>query len=169
MAVKESGFFGRAAGRLQISGNMQTNGTRITRQSGFTLAETLVSIMIMGLVFAGTLMTYTRAEQRAEWSGYSLAAQSLCAKTMEQFHAVLWDTQVIPTNNGTLNIPLTSTAILDIPVAGTNVVWATNTATITSFSAAGPSYFEMIAINTTWAWRGQVFTNTLVAYRAPDQ
>jgi len=148
---------------------MQTKQNRPSKQSGFTLAETLVSIMIMGLVFGGTLMTYTRGEQRAEWSGYSLAAQSLCTKTMEQFHAVLWDTQVIPTNNGTLSIPLTSTAILDIPVAGTNVVWATNNATITSFVGAGPSYYEMIVINTTWALHGRVFTNTLVTYRAPDQ
>jgi prepilin-type N-terminal cleavage/methylation domain-containing protein len=148
---------------------MQTKQTTHSRQSGFTLAETMVSIMILGLVFAGTLLTYTRAEQRAEWSGYSLAAEMLCAKTMEQFHAVLWDTQTLPTNNGTLNIPLTSTNLLDIPVAGTNAVWAVTTANITSFAGPGPCYYEMITVNTAWAWQGQNFTNTLVAYRAPDQ
>ena len=132
---------------------MQTKRTTPSRQAGFTLAETMVSILILGLVFAGTLLTYTRAEERAEWSGYSLAAQSLCVKTMEQFHAVLWDTQSTPTNNGTLSIPLTSTNLLDIPVSGTNAVWATTTASIASFTGPGPCYYEMITVNTAWSWR----------------
>ena len=148
---------------------MQTKRTTFASQCGFTLVETMVSITILGLVFAGTLLTYTRAEQRAEWSGYSLAAQSLCEKTMEQFHAVLWDTQETPVYNGTLIIPLNSTNLLDIPVSGTNAVYATTTATITSFTQAGPSYYEMITVNTFWSWEGQTFTNSLVAYRAPDQ
>jgi len=148
---------------------MQTKCTIRSSEAGFTLAETLVSIMILGLVFAGTLLAYTRSSQRAEWSGYSLAAQALCSKTMEQFHAVLWDTQVIPVHDDTTNIPLNSVALLDIPISGTNAVWATNAATITSYTNAGPSYYKMIVVNTTWYWNGRIFTNTLVTYRAPDQ
>jgi len=147
--------------------HMQTKNQ--ARQSGFTLAETMVSIMILGLVFAGTLLAYTRATQRAEWSGYSLAAQALCEKSLEQFHAVLWDTQVLPIHDDTTNIPLVSTSIMDIPISGTNVVWATNTATITSWTNAGPSYVKMINVKTTWWWNGRVFTNQLVTYRCPDQ
>lgn len=148
---------------------MQTKQNIPTRAGGFTLVETMVSIVILGLVFGGTLLTYTRAQQRAQWSGYSLAAQMLCTKSLEQFHAALWDTQTVPTNNNTTNIPLTSTAILDIPLVGTNVVWATNTATITPFAGPGPSYYEMMVVNTTWRWNGRVYTNTLVDYRSPDQ
>ncbi len=164
-----AGITGGSGRKIATESSMQTKQTNLAGQAGFTLVETMVSIMILGLVFAGTLLTYTRAEQRAEWSGYSLAAQSLCVKTMEQFHAVLWDTQQTPVYNGTLLIPLNSTNLLDIPVAGTNAVYATTTATITSFTQSGPSYFEMISVNTTWAWEGQTFTNSLVAYRAPDQ
>jgi hypothetical protein len=59
--------------------------------------------------------------------------------------------------------------ILDIPISGSNVVYATNTFTIQSFTQAGPSYFKMITAQTVWALNGKVYTNSLVDYRAPDQ
>lgn len=148
---------------------MQTKLLNPSRRAGFTLAETLVSIMIMGLVFSGVLLGYTRASQRSEWSGLSLAAESLCVRQMEQFRAVLWDTQSIPIVDNTTNIPTSNTTILDIPISGTNVVYATNTFTMQSFTQAGPSYFKMITATTTWSWNGKTYVNTLVDYRAPDQ
>lgn len=148
---------------------MQTKLTKRALMAGFTLAETMISIMIMGLVFSGVLLTYTRSSQRAEWSGLSLAAEALCVRQMEQFRAVLWDTQTIPILDNTTNIATSNTTILDIPISGTNVVWATNTFTITSFTGAGPSYYKMIVSQTVWAWNGKIFTNQLVDYRCPDQ
>jgi prepilin-type N-terminal cleavage/methylation domain-containing protein len=148
---------------------MQTKLTHQSRKAGFTLAETLVSIMIMGLVFSGVLLGYTRASQRAEWSGLSLAAEALCVRQMEQFRAVKWDTQSLPIIDETLNISTSNVMILDIPISGSNVVYATNTFTIQSFTQAGPSYYKMITAKTTWALNGHVFTNSLVDYRAPDQ
>jgi prepilin-type N-terminal cleavage/methylation domain-containing protein len=148
---------------------MRTKPTHRSRKAGFTLAETLVSIMIMGLVFSGVLLGYTRASQRAEWSGLSLAAEALCVRQMEQFRAVKWDTQSLPVYDDTVNIPTSNVMILDIPISGSNVVYATNTFTIQSFTNAGPSYYKMITAKTTWALNGHVFTNTLVDYRAPDQ
>jgi len=146
---------------------MQT--TKQKRQAGFTLVETMVSILIMGLVFAGTIMAYTRATQRAEWSGYQLAAESLCQKGVEQFHGVVWDGNQMPQNDPTTNIPRHTVAILDIPISGSNVVWATNDITMVTWTNAGPSYLKMITVNTTWPWYGRVFTNTIVTYRRPDQ
>jgi hypothetical protein len=125
--------------------------------------------MIMGLVFSGVLIGYTRGSQRAEWSGLSLAAEALCVRQMEQVRAVLWDTQNVPITDDTTNIPTRSVMILDIPIAGSNVVYATNTFTISNYTQAGPSYFKMITATTTWAWNGKVYTNTLVNYRCPDQ
>jgi prepilin-type N-terminal cleavage/methylation domain-containing protein len=148
---------------------MQTKPTNPSCRAGFTLAETLVSIMIMGLVFSGVLLGYTRASQRAEWSGLSLAAEALCVRQMEQFRAVLWDTQNVPIIDNTTNIVTSNVMILDIPISGSNVVYATNTFTIQSFTQAGPSYFKMITAQTVWALNGKVYTNSLVDYRAPDQ
>jgi type II secretory pathway pseudopilin PulG len=148
---------------------MQTKLTNRSLLAGFTLAETLISIMIMGLVFSGVLLGYTRASQRAEWSGLSLAAEALCVRQMEQFRAVLWDTQSIPVLDNTANIATSNIMILDIPISGTNVVYATNTFTIQNFTGAGPCYYKMIVAQTVWALNGKVYTNQLVDYRAPDQ
>ena len=148
---------------------MQTKPTFPRRREGFTLVETLVSIMIMGLVFSGVLIGYTRGSQRAEWSGLSLAAEALCLRQMEQVRAVLWDTQSIPIVDCTTNIPASNVMILDIPISGTNVVVATNTFTITTWTNAGPSYLKMITATTIWCWNGIYYTNKLVDYRCPDQ
>ena len=148
---------------------MHIHFARSSSAKGFTLIETIISILIMGLVFAGTLIAYTRSTERAEWSGYSLAAQAQCARAMEQFHSVPWDTQVLPNHDDTTNIPSPSVTVLDLPMSGTNAVWVTNTCTVAAFTNPGPSYFKMITVNTTWPWKGRVFTNTLVTYRAPDQ
>jgi prepilin-type N-terminal cleavage/methylation domain-containing protein len=138
-------------------------------QRGFTLVETLMSLFILGLVFGSTLVAYTRATERAEWAGYSLAAQSLCARHMEQFHTVLWDTQTVPITDDTTNIPLKVVYTLDIPISGGTPVYATNQATISNFTGPGPSFYKVISINTTWPWKGRVFTNNLVTIRKPDQ
>jgi hypothetical protein len=137
--------------------------------AAFTLAETLISITIMGLVFAGTLLAYTRAAERAEWSGYNLAAQAQCVRVMEQFHSVLWDTQVLPNHDDTTNIPSPVVTVLDLPMSGSNAVWVTNFCTVVAFTNPGPSYVKMITVNTVWPWKGRTITNTLVTYRAPDQ
>src|SRR5579859_6504893 len=98
---------------------MHLNSNKSKNASAFTLVETLISVLIMGLVFAGTLLAYTRAAERAEWSGYSLAAQAQCTRVMEQFHSVLWDTQVVPNHDDTTNIPSPQITVLDIPMKAT--------------------------------------------------
>lgn len=148
---------------------MQINPTRQSRKAGFTLVDTMISIMIMGLVFATSIVAYTRTSERAEWSGYSLAAECLGVRQMERFHAVLWDTQVVPIVDDATNIPLTVVAALDLPLSGTNIIWATNFTTVTTYTNGGPWLFKMVQVNTVWPWKGRLFTNTLVTYRAPDQ
>jgi type II secretory pathway pseudopilin PulG len=161
-----------ATGRQNGAGEIVQMQTKITKRSGraaFTLVDTLVSIMIMGLVFATTIVAYTRTSERAEWSGYSLAAECLGVRQMERYHAVLWDTQTLPITDDTVNVPTNVVAPLDLPMTGTNAVWATNFTTMTTFTNAGPSYFKMIRVDTVWPWKGRLFTNTLVTYRCPDQ
>ena len=148
---------------------MHPHPTKTRSVSAFTLVETLISVLIMGLVFAGTLVAYTRAAERAEWSGYSLAAQAQCTRVMEQFHSVLWDTQVAPNHDDTTNIPSPQITVLDIPMKATNAVWVTNASSVVTITNSGPSYYKMITVQTTWPWKGKTFTNTLVTYRAPDQ
>ena len=130
----------------------------------------MISVVIITMFFATVLLTYTRAQQRAQWSGYSLAAQAQSTRQLEEFRAVLWDTQSTPITDNTTNIPTPLVLPLDLPITGTNVVYATNYATVTTLSNFGNNaQVKMIVINTVWPWNGKSFTNTVVDYRAPDQ
>jgi len=133
--------------------------------------ETLLSMLIMGTVFSTVLLAYTHSSKRAEWSGMSLAAQAMATRQMEQFFAAKWDTQSLPQVDQTTNVPLSVISVLDLPVSGTNVVWATNNAVITNLTiSTNPVVnIKMITVNTTWAFQGTVYTNKVVDYRSPDQ
>ena len=124
----------RIAGRKPA----ETLGKRGAR--GFTLIEVVIAAAIVGVVFGGVINCYIQSGVRIEWTGYSLAAQSLAAEVVEQTRSASWDpAQSIPLNNLT-NMNLiaasynTSTrtytgysvGILDVPYSGTNSIWATN-------------------------------------------
>ena len=126
----------------------------------------------MGLVFAGILAGNTMSANRAEWSGYSLAAQSHAAQRIELARAATWDTSSVPPIDQTPALVGTNTGILDMPINSTNAVLVTNITTITNLTiGTNPVILvKMIRVDTIWNWRQtRIFTNTLVTYRAPDQ
>jgi prepilin-type N-terminal cleavage/methylation domain-containing protein len=141
---------------------------------GFTLAEVLVSLGIAGMLFAGLITAYVQSSYRAEWSGYSLAAQSLAVQQLEQAKSANWNINTTPVQNELTNVPAITSSILDLPVNGTNFVWATNYTTITSIpitNTVGASVY-MVRVDTawpfTWAGKRQYYTNTVADYFAPD-
>ena len=142
--------------------------------SAFTLMEVIISLCIVAVVFAGVLGTYAHADYRAEWSGYSLAAQALAVQELEQAKSAVWDLLSVPVKNELTNLPPVTAAMLDIPVSGTNVVWATNYATIKPIllwsNPAVSTY--LVRVDTVWPfrWKGQIkyYTNTVADYIAPD-
>ena len=148
-----------------------------TRISGFTLAETVVCVFIMMVLFAGIITAYIQGSFRAEWSGYSLAAESAGIQRLEQARAAVWDTQQTPiqdeiTNMCSVNYP---GVMLDMPVSSTNgSVYATNYLTITRIPNAAISGVSnyMVRVDTVWPfrWKNQVvyYTNTVACYYAPD-
>jgi len=142
--------------------------------AGFTLAEVLISLAIGAMIFAGLIGAYVQTSYRAEWSGYSLAAQALAIQQLEQARAADWDISTTPVKNEITNIPMITSAILDLPVKGTNVVWATNFTTITSIpitNTVGASVY-MVRVDTAWPfiWAGKThyYTNTVADLFAPD-
>lgn len=144
------------------------------RRRGFTLAEVVIATALTALVIGGSIYGYVTASQRAEWSAYSLAAQSLAMQRIEQARAAYWDPLAL-TNTDELvqaNFPVVTTNILDIPISKTNIVYATNTTTITVLSTAPP--LKMIRVDCSWPFtrsKGPTksFTNTIITYRAPNQ
>lgn len=128
-----------------------------------------MSLAIAAMTVAGIIYGYLLSAQRAEWSAYSLAAQSLTLQRLEQARAAKWDPQGWPAVDELVssNFPVL-VEILDIPISKTNVVYATNTTTITTLSTN--PHLKMIEVRCAWMLLSKgPFTNTLVTYRTADQ
>ena len=138
-------------------------------EQGSSLVEACIALAVTAVAVGGSVNGYILTINRAEWSAYSLAAHSLAMQRMEQMRAAKWDTgasppvdQIITANFG----PVAN--VLDVPISGTNIVYATNYTTITTVSVNPP--LKMVRVDCAWPFmqRG-IFTNTLISYRAPDQ
>jgi hypothetical protein len=117
-----------------------------------------MSAAILGILMSGIVAGFMQTEKQAEWSAYSLAAQSLAMQPLEQARAAKWDPYANPPVNEVTNLPVLTTNILDIPISGQNIVWATNRTSIRMVTTTPP--LLQISVVTTWPF----FT-----YRAPDQ
>ncbi len=139
-------------------------------RGAFTLIEVVISLAIMTLVFSGIILGLTTSSQRAEWASYNLAAQSLAQQGVEQARAATWDPLAgTPVDNcQQSNFPPVTTNVLDVPISGTNITFATNTWTITTV-ATNPYPLKMIRVDCTWRFGSKGFTNTVATLRAPDQ
>jgi type II secretory pathway pseudopilin PulG len=149
--------------------NQEANWKKRRLQSAFTLTEVVMAMAISALVIGGIIAGYTMSSQRAEWSSYSLAAHSLAMQRLEQTRACKWDPQGWPQVDELVstNFPV-RVDVLDLPISGTNVVYATNTTTITTITTNPP--LKMIRVDCKWMFlsRGP-FTNTVATYRTADQ
>jgi hypothetical protein len=124
----------------------------------------------VALLFGGIICAYIQGAQRAEWAGYNLAAQALAMQRIEQAKTAMWDN----THNEFTNIPPSTWGYLDLPISGTNRVYATNYVQVTTNQVSiSPSLFiYMVKVDTAWPYNrgGQVryFTNSVADYFAPD-
>jgi type II secretory pathway pseudopilin PulG len=141
----------------------------------FTLAEVCICLLIATIVFTSILLTYMQSSYRTEWSAYSLAAQALSLQQLEQARSAKWDVMSFPGVDELTNLPATTANVLDIPVVGTNVTWATNFVTVSSVQIATNPIVSvhMVKVDTKWPFirKGQKvwFTNTVASYYAPDR
>jgi prepilin-type N-terminal cleavage/methylation domain-containing protein len=154
---------------------------------GFTLVEVLIATAIVGLVFGGVINCYIQSGVRIEWTGYSLAAQSLANQKLEQVRAGNWDPTTGVNNLTNLNLLTASynsttrtytgytTSVLDVPYSSTNYTMATNFITVQLLSVGGVTNVQMqfVRVDTVWPFnfrRGGTlyFTNTISTMVAPD-
>jgi type II secretory pathway pseudopilin PulG len=143
-------------------------------RAAFTMIEVLISFAILALVMAGIVYGYAQANRFAEWSSMSLAAQSYALQGLEQLRAAKWDLQANPAVDEwpvapgqTTNLPPQSD-IMDIPVSGAPF-YVTNNIKLISISIS-PQLREVWS-QCVWTFprTGQLFTNTVITYRAPDR
>ena len=158
------------------------------RRRGFTLVEVVFALAIVVVVFSGVIVAYTQASYRAEWTGYSLAAESLAIKQIEQARSARWDPanpngQVLEIYSLNLqNSNLTSQVLtgytwtnLDLPSSGNiNALRATNYVTVKPVTPV-PSNANgsnlMVRVDTVWAFtwkKTKLYTNTVCTFLAPD-
>ena len=163
-------------------------GAARMRAGGFTLIEVVIATAIVALVFGGVITAYIQSGMRVQWSGYSLAAQSLATQVLEQAKSAVWDpAQAVPVNNLT-NLNLVgasynsstrtytgySTGVLDVPYSGTNFILATNYVTVQFLIVGGATNVQMqfVRVDTVWPFQlrklNLFFTNTACTMVAPD-
>ena len=163
-------------------------GVVSVRVAGFTLIEVVISTAIVAVVFGGIMTSYIQSGMRVQWSGYSLAAQSLATAVLEQAKSGVWDpAQAVPVNNLTnLNLLAPSynastktytgysKAILDVPYSGTNFTVATNFVTVQMIFVSGVTNVQMqfVRVDTVWPFQlrqaNLFFTNTVCTMVSPD-
>ena len=136
--------------------------------SAFTLIEVAVAMAVAVLVMAGMFQGYTMASRRAQFSAFQVAAQSMAMQQMESIVAATWvvsGTSVTNIFSPTLtNIEVSA---LCVPSSGTNLVYATNYATVQQVSTNPP--YVMVQVSCVWSFMGLgVFTNTVGVLRGPD-
>lgn len=142
---------------------------RRRRSSGVTLIEVVISMTIAAITISSIVAGYVFSARQLEQSACASAADFMARQRVEQARSAKWDPLAEPPVNELVasNFPVVVSA-LDIPVAANNPLYATNTTTISTVSSSPP--LKMIRVECVW-WllsRGP-FTNTLTAYRAPDQ
>jgi len=145
-------------------------------RAAFTLVEVLISVAILALVMAGIIYGYAQANRFAEWSSMSLAAQSYALQGLEQVRSAKWDFWTYPVTDllpvpgnvvgGVTNFPPQSDT-MDVPVSG-NPFYVTNYIKLIQLSTS-PELREVWS-QCVWTFprTGQIFTNTVITYRAPD-
>lgn len=128
-----------------------------------------MAIAISSISISATVTGYLLASHRSEWSAYSLAAQSLAMQRLEQTRSAPWNPSGFPAVDQlqASNFPM-ALEILDVPIAGTNILYATNFTTIATVSDNPP--VKMVRVDCVWRFANRgLFTNTIVSYRSPDQ
>ena len=164
----------------------------VRHSAGMTLVEVAISLAIVALVFGSIIEGYITSGKMTEWSGYSLAAQSMAVQTLEQVRSATWDPQMnkcevtnIPLQGATISYSSGSawtnysgylTSILDVPWKSTNFVMVTNFVNfrVVAFTANTNVQAILARVDTVWPfndwgrYQPRVYTNTICTYMAPD-
>ena len=152
--------------------------------------EVLFALFIVVLVFGAIINGYLVSSIRGQWTGYSLAAQSLGLQTLERVRSATWD--IATGNNQVTNLTLYgrswdsgtqtltgyTTNILGVPYKSSSPILATNNVTIQTLyennNSGLPVQIMLIRVDTIWPFTDwgkfnvNYYTNTVLTYQAPD-
>lgn len=144
-------------------------------QQGLTLIEVMVSFFLFALVISGLIFGYVQSNRMATWSSWSLAAQSVASQGAERARAAQWnelgtEDEWPPVTNsvGAVIATMDTNCSLDVPSTG-QLIYVTNYIYVSTYFKTPP--LRQIRSDCVWtfALTGQLYTNSVVTLRAPDQ
>src|SRR5438445_8171464 len=146
--------------RLRIAGGRRLPARR--GQQGFTLAEVLISFLVVGVSLGGLMGVYLQSALRSDWSATALSAQMMAVTGLEQCRAAKYDPRGSPPVDELVstNFPV-KVDILDLGTSNGVLTYGTNTTTI-SIVSTNP-LIKMIRVDCVWkhSRRGR-FTNSVM-------
>ncbi len=146
---------------------MRTAHNKDANQSAMTLIEVVVALGISVLLLAGMFKGYLLVSRRALYSSYSVAASALAMKQMEQIVSATWIPASGATNLFDPTLTMTQTNALGMPGVATNLVYATNYASVKQVSQNPP--YVMVRVDCVWGFMDLgTFTNTVAVLRGPN-
>lgn len=146
--------------------DMKVSATKSGNRGGFTMVEMIIAMAIAGITVAGVASGFMQMLLQGQSSAYSLAAHSQAMRGLEQARAAKWDPAGKDDVGGDTN--WMQIEILDLPMSGNNITYATNHVYVSTISTRPP--LRQIKVECTWNFMNRrVFTNSIVTYRAPDQ
>lgn len=135
-------------------------------ETAFTLIETVVAMAVAVLVMTGMFEGYEVVSQRSQFASYSLAANATAIKQLENIICASWVVSGVATTD-IFNPVLTNPQVnaLCLPSYGSNLVYATNYATVTLITNRPP--YVMVRVDCVWNFMGTgVVTNSAAVLRA---
>jgi type II secretory pathway pseudopilin PulG len=177
---------------LMRVGHYHMRVARVRALFAFTLAEVMVSLVILAMVIAGVSYGYSEANRIAEWDSMSQAAQAFAIRGMEAARTAKFNPWVNWTNTGPdpggsqVELPpetngqpsLIQTNLLDVPMTGNpqnnSAFYATNYVYVTWYpdtnSETEPPILQIWSDCVwTFPYTGKLYTNSIITLRGPDQ
>lgn len=132
-----------------------------------TLIEVVVALGISVLLLAGMFKGYLMVSRRAMFTSYSVAADAQAMRQLENIVSASWLPSRQISNLFNPVLTATQTNALGMPGSTTNLVYATNYASLNQVSTTPP--YVMIRVDCVWSFMDMgLFTNTVAVLRAPD-
>ena len=140
-----------------------------SRKLGITLSEVVISIAVSAMSVAAVVSSYVLSARSADFISHTSAADLAAQARMEQTRAAKWDTGASPVIDEVMGTNFPAQIVpLYAPVVGGTMLYGTNYTSIAVVSQDPP--LKYVQVDCVWSYphRGP-FTNTVVAYRSPDQ
>jgi prepilin-type N-terminal cleavage/methylation domain-containing protein len=146
----------------------QTGRLRRHHQSGMTLIEVVVALVLAGMAVGGIITGYAFCTASAEKASLALAANARAMERIEEIRSAKWDLSSWPTIDQLVatNFPK-KVVTLDQSGSGMGTTSATILTEILQVSTNPP--LKSIRVNCIWEFKGDNITNTIETCRAPDQ